>query len=52
MVISSIMGNLLSEFVSRQMLEQLGEDGFPRVHPESSPEWSGGKYSRYRGEGC
>ena len=51
-VISPIVGNVLSEFVSWQMLEQLGEDGFPRVHPESSPEWSGEKYNRYRGEGC
>jgi hypothetical protein len=50
-VISPIVGNVLPEFVSWQMLEQLGEDSFPRVHPESSPDWSGEKYSRYRGKG-
>jgi hypothetical protein len=44
LVIPSIVGNGLPEFVSWQMLEQLGEDSFPRVHPESSPEWSGEKY--------
>jgi hypothetical protein len=50
--ISPILGNVLSEFVSWQMLEQLGEDCFPGVHPESSsPEWSGEKHIWYRGEG-
>jgi hypothetical protein len=48
-VISPIVGDVISEFVSWQMLEQLGEDGFPRVHPESSPEWSGGKISPVSG---
>jgi hypothetical protein len=35
-VIAMIAKNVLVELVSRQMLKQLSEDRFPRIHPDTS----------------